>query len=259
MRHIWLFLVPAMACLAAPAQARPRDDALSGTIRCGVIADSRQWLDCYYGAAQPVRAALGLGSALPGQIALAASPPSGGQLRDEAARTEVVSAAAGCMRVADDRGWLDCYYNAAMPMRAQLGLSAPQAAIRPAPQQAYVPPPQPASQAAYVPPPEPSAGPPKPPPMPARVGILGGLFNDPRPVVHDMPLQSYVMDKMGRFTITLTDGEIWEQSPEDEIPHRARWRREASEMLATIKPDAMHTYILTILGENYIYKVHRIR
>src|SRR5438132_13916405 len=117
MRHIWWLLVSAMLggmlSAAVPAQARPRDDALSGAIRCGVVADSRAWLDCYYGAAQPVRAALGLGSALPAQIALAAAPPAGGAPRDEAVRDEVVSAAAACMRVAADRGWLDCYYTAA--------------------------------------------------------------------------------------------------------------------------------------------------
>src|ERR1700756_4889437 len=112
MRHLyWALLLGAAVLAAAPAQARPRDDALSGAIRCGVIADSRQWLDCYYGAAQPVRAALGLGSALPAQIALAAAPPAGGPPRDEAVRNEVVSAAVGCMRVADDRPWLDCYYS----------------------------------------------------------------------------------------------------------------------------------------------------
>src|ERR1700742_3719866 len=126
MRHIWWLLMPAMLGLAAPALARPRDDALSGAVRCGIIADSRQWLDCYYGAAQPVRAALGLGSALPAQIALAASPPGGGAPQDEAVRAEVVSAAAGCMRVTEDRPWLDCYYSAATPMRTQLGLSMPQ-------------------------------------------------------------------------------------------------------------------------------------
>ena len=56
MRHLWWLLVPVCVGLAAPAQARPRDEALSGAFRCAVIADSHQWLDCYYGAAQPVRA-----------------------------------------------------------------------------------------------------------------------------------------------------------------------------------------------------------
>jgi len=251
MRHIWWFLIPAILVLTAEAQARPRDDALSGAIRCGVVADSRQWLDCYYGAAQPVRAALGLGSALPAQIALAASPPSGGQPHDENVRTEVVSAAAGCMRMTEDRPWLDCYYAAAMPMRAQLGLSAPQTAVRPAPVRAQ-------QFASVAPLPTQAAAPPALPPMPRRVGILGGLFNDPKPVVRDMPMQSFVLDKKGAFTITLIDGEIWEQLPEDEIYHPARWRREPSEMLVTIKPDAMHTFMMTLSGEDYMYKVRRI-
>jgi hypothetical protein len=258
MRHFGWFLVPAVLGMmaAAPAQARPRDDALSGAIRCGVVADSRQWLDCYYGAVQPVRAALGLGSALPAQIALAASPPAGGAPRDEPVRTEVVSAAAACMRVTDDRPWLDCYYNAAMPMRAQLGLSAPQTAARPAPQQfASAPAPQPLAIA-----PAPTPGmPPTPPPMPKRVGILGGLFTDLKPIVRDMPMQSYVMEKNGSFTVTLIDGEVWEQALEDQVYHPARWRREASEMRVTIRPDSMHTYVLMVAGEDYYYKVHRIR
>jgi hypothetical protein len=250
MRHIWWLLVPATLSLAAPAQARPRDDALSGAIRCGGIADSRQWLDCYYGAAQPMRAALGLVPALAAQVQLATSPPAGGQPRDEAVRAEVVSGSAACMREAADRTWLDCYYAAAMPMRVQLGLSAPSTAPRPAPM------PQPV-MASASPAPAPAAALTLPP-MPKRVGILGGLFTDPRPVVHEMPMRSFVVDKDGSFTVTLIDGEVWEQSPEDYIHHLARWRREPAEMLVTVQPDAMHTYILTILGENYMYKVHRI-
>src|SRR5438067_7715599 len=135
MRHVWWLVVSAIAALVwtAPAQARARDDALSGAFRCAGIADSRQWLDCYYGAAQPVRAALGLPSALAAQLKLAASPPSGGQPRDEAVRDEVMSGATGCIRVAGDRPWLECYYAAAAPMRVQLGLSAPKAVSTPAP------------------------------------------------------------------------------------------------------------------------------
>ena len=71
MRHVWLLLVPAVVSLTIPAQARPRDDALAGAVRCAVIGDSKQWLDCYYGAAQPVRAALGLAPALAAQVQLA--------------------------------------------------------------------------------------------------------------------------------------------------------------------------------------------
>jgi hypothetical protein len=248
MRHIWWFLVPALLSLVAPAQARPRDDALSSAIRCGAIADSRQWLDCYYGAAQPMRAALGLAPALQAQVQLAASPPAGGQPRDEAVRAEVVSAAAGCMREAGDRPWLDCYYSAATPMRVQLGLSAPQAAPRPAP--------APAPQLALVapaPPPKPAG----PPPMPRKTSLLSGLFNSPKPIVRDMPMASYSLDKKGAFTVTLQDGQVWEQSPEDEVYHPARWRGEASQILVTISPATMRTFLMTVDG--YLYKVRRVR
>jgi hypothetical protein len=247
MRHIWWLLVPAILSLAAPAQARPRDDALTGAIRCAVIGDSRQWLDCYYGAAQPVRAALGLAPALAAQLKLAVSPPSGGQPRDEAVRDDVVSAAAACARVTGDRPWLDCYYAAAIPMRAQLGLSTPQTVARPAPQLASTPPP-----------PAHPAAPAGPPPMPRNAGLFGAMFSSPRPVVRDLPMQSFVLDDNGAFTITLVDGQVWKQSPEDEVYHPARWHKQASDMQVTIVPAAMRTFYLTVSGENYMYKVHRI-
>ena len=253
MRPICWLLLPAMLSVAAPAQARPRDDALSGSIRCGVVADSRQWLDCYYGAAQPVRAALGLGSALPAQIALAASPPSGGVPRDEAVRNEVISAAAACMRLAGDRPWLDCYYAAATPMRTQLGLSTPQAAARPAPAPAPVPAPAPLIASAPAQP----ATSASPPPMPRSAGLFSGIFGSNKPVVRDMPMKSYVMDDKGGFTVTLADGQVWEQIAEDEVYHPARWRKEASEMRVTITPDAMHVFLMTVPGEGRIYKVRR--
>jgi hypothetical protein len=217
-----------------------------------VIADSRQWLDCYYGSAQPVRAGLGLGSALPAQIALAASPPSGGAPRDEAVRTEVVSAAANCMRLSDERPWLDCFYAAATPMRAQLGLSTPQAAARVAP----LPVPVPMLQRTAV---QPAPAPAGPPPMPRRSSVFAGLFSTPKPVVLNTPMQSLEQDDKGSFTITLVDGQVWKQDVEDEIYHRARWHKPASEMEVTITPAAMRTFIMTVSGEGYMYKVHRIR
>ncbi len=46
--------------LPAAAHAGPRQDMLAGIARCNAIADERQFLECAYGAAQPVRAELGL-------------------------------------------------------------------------------------------------------------------------------------------------------------------------------------------------------
>src|SRR5258707_126800 len=215
MRHIWWLLVPAFLGLTAPAQARPRDDALSGAFRCAAISDSRQWLDCYYGAAQPVRTALGLSPALAAQLKLAASPPSGGQPRDEAVRDEVMSGATGCIRIASDRPWLDCYYAAATPMRVQLGLSAPQAAPRlasaPAPQPAHVP----------AAPPRPTA-PAGPPPRARNPGLFNGMFHEVKPIVQNMPTKSFTLDRSGAFAVTPADGQVWTQLGAAQISHPAR-------------------------------------
>ena len=49
-----------LAASALPAMAGTREDVLAGAVRCGGITDDRAWLDCYYGAAQPMRGQLGL-------------------------------------------------------------------------------------------------------------------------------------------------------------------------------------------------------
>jgi hypothetical protein len=61
-RKILAALLCAAAALpgAARAQSDTRDDVLSGIGRCGVIHDDRTWLDCLYGAEQPMRSHLGL-------------------------------------------------------------------------------------------------------------------------------------------------------------------------------------------------------
>jgi hypothetical protein len=42
------------------AHLSPRDAVRAASQRCDSITDEHTWLDCYYGAAQPVRAELGL-------------------------------------------------------------------------------------------------------------------------------------------------------------------------------------------------------
>lgn len=246
MRHLgWLLAAACILFMALPAQARPRDDALAGAFRCAVIGDARQWLECYYGAAQPVRAGLSLAPALPAQVKLASAPPAGGTATLVPARDEAMAQAAACMRITAERAWLNCYYDAAAAVRGQLGLSVPVQAARPAP------PPRP--QLASLPP-----APSGPPPMPRNGGLFKGLFEDAKPVVRNLPAKSYEFGKSGRFTLTLADGEVWMQSPEDEVYHPARWRRPAESMRVTIVPDAMNTFTMSVAGESKIYKVRRI-
>ncbi|HUO02676.1 MAG TPA: hypothetical protein VMU31_07850 [Rhizomicrobium sp.] len=55
---------------APVAHANPRDQARARSLRCDALPDERNWLDCYYGAAQPVRAELSLPPAPAAQQAL---------------------------------------------------------------------------------------------------------------------------------------------------------------------------------------------
>jgi hypothetical protein len=43
-----------------PALANTRDDVMAGFQRCRTVQEDRAWLDCTYGAQQPMRAKLGL-------------------------------------------------------------------------------------------------------------------------------------------------------------------------------------------------------
>ena len=78
-------IVPVLVGIAAasPAHADTRQDIMAGIERCGVINDNKVWLDCVYGAIQPMRAQLGLQPAPefqqrlvpPAQTVYAAPPP----------------------------------------------------------------------------------------------------------------------------------------------------------------------------------------
>lgn len=61
-KTIWSALLALAAAIpaATSAWAGPRDDMMAGISRCGSIADDRTFLNCVYGAAQPMRAQLGL-------------------------------------------------------------------------------------------------------------------------------------------------------------------------------------------------------
>ena len=217
----FLFLI-LLTLLPATAQARPRDDVMSGAYRCAPVANSRQWLDCYYGAAQPQRAGLGLAPALAGQIQLAASPPVGGAIPDEEIRSQVMVAASRCYPIGGDRQWLDCYYAAARPMRVSLGLQAPPAAPT------------------YV---EASN------PAPAR------------PVARSKKMvaqvQSFTFDRQRNFTVTLANGETWRQVSGD--TNTAHWDKAPGSYTAIISPGFLGSTNLQIKGEPQIFKVQQVR
>jgi hypothetical protein len=232
---ITLGVIALAAALAAPpAMARPRDDVMSNAFRCAAIGDSKVWLDCYYGAAQPARAALGLSPAPAAQVKLASAPPVGGSVIDHDVRDAVMSGAFRCTASGDDHQWLNCYYAAAQPMRARLGLSAaPQAAT------AHVAPP-------VLPVPAPPFGR-KPPP---RVDI-------PDNVDHiTAQMQSYTFDKLGWFTVTLDNGQVWNQVHGDTTFAR-NWKKSPAGNRVRVSHGFLGSYNLQVEGLPGLYKVIR--
>ena len=242
MRWFW-WMVPFLLLAAQPAAARPRDDAIAAAFHCSVIADSHQWLDCYYGAAQPVRTALGLAPALAAQVRLAASPPAGGAPRDEAVRDDVMSAAANCIRAAGDRAWLDCYYAAATPMRAALGLSVPaQGAQRAAAA---------CTDAAYRFRRAAAAPPYRPVRRPCRAPAACSPACSARPSRWraPFPCSPFTSTAAAALPSPWRTAKSGSRSKDDDVDHPAHWRKQPSQMLVTVTPAVMRTFAMTVSGE----------
>jgi len=165
------------------------------------------------------------------------------------AREEVVSSLTRCASLTDDRQWLDCYYGAAQPMRAWLGLTpAPQSQLKLLQTQ-----PQPAALPATVSRATVRSG---PPPMPKRSGLLDMFGGDD--IVNNAPIKSYEIGNDG-FTVTLLDGQVWQQTDDDAAKNPVRWRKPAEGMRVTIRQGAMHSFNLVLNDENQHYKVKRVR
>ena len=162
-------------CLTTPVVADPRTDVLSAAARCNAIADYRAWLDCYYGAAQPLRALLGLAPASPAQVGLVPSGEAGA-------------------------------------------------------------PPSPVASAAR--------------PMPA---LPPEAYEDYRP---RQPMASYSFDAEHLFTVTLEDGSVWRQTKEDLV--KARWNAPATSYYAAVAPGTFGSHLLRV-SDKHAYRVKRVR
>jgi hypothetical protein len=162
-------------------------------------------------------------------------------------RDDMLAGAARCAGIADDRTFLDCYYGAAQPLRAKLGL-----------------PPAPSSQQILVPP----AGPNGPAPVaalprtpvanaaPARPGFWERTFTH----VVEKPeaptrMASYRFDGAGLFTVTLANGEVWRQTAGDSI--LARWRNRPETYVVTILPGQNIGTKGMKVGNDQVYQVEQ--
>ncbi len=228
-----------LAAIAGAASARPRDDVLSSAYRCAAIGDSRTWLDCYYGAAQPVRAALGMKPVPASQSQLVAQPPAGTPVpADLPVRDQVMAGAVRCTTLSDERQWLGCYYAAAQPMRVRLGLeSAPRTPALQAILPAQTPPPA-----------RPVSG------FGARALPVSPLGNADHVFAQ---MASYSFDKLGWFTVTLGNGQVWRQVNGDTT--YAHWKKPADSYRVRLSKGFLGSFNLQVDGEPGLFKVHRIQ
>jgi hypothetical protein len=165
--------------------------------------------------------------------------------RAEPTRDEVMSGAARCAGIADNRIWLDCFYGSAQPMRTLLGLpSAPPAQIK------LVPPPG----AAYIAPNASNA--PVGPPAEKSRGFFGDLLGPTGPIDHNMPMASYKFGRNGGFTVVLKNGETYRQEESDTAI--AHWNKPASSYLETIIGSG-DGFILKVRDEpGAVFRVRRV-
>jgi hypothetical protein len=173
-----------LLALATPALAGPRDDVLYGISRCGGISDDRTWLDCVYGAAQPMRAQLGLPPAPVSQQKLV--PPA----------------------------------IAGLPAPAAQSFAEAPAALAPAAPR-------------------------------ERPGFLARMIT-PK---HDEPeppskMTAYKFDAAGHFSVTLANGETWQQDMGDN--NMAHWTRPPAAYTAQVLPSASSYHYLKVGPDQFM-------
>jgi hypothetical protein len=168
-------------------------------------------------------------------LPLAAGPALAG------ARDDVMSGASRCAGINDDRSWLDCYYGAAQPMRAQLGLVP-----APAAQLAKVPF---ASAAARVAPPAHTAASSS---APRNGGFMDSLFGASPGLT---TITSYRFDRRGFFTVTLGNGQTWQQVNDD--TNFAHWREVGSKYRVSVE-ERFGQPRLTVDNDGQAYIVRRV-
>ena len=245
MRLWWLLSAIFFVLSQVSAQARARDDATAGAYRCAPIGELRQWLDCFYGSAQPVRAQLGLIPAPAAQIRLSTNPPTGNLPPAESqVRNDVMSAVLRCYAISADRQWLDCYYGAAQPVRARLGLSpgpqTPALNITEAPIQSAVPRNGPDLTSED------------------QFGMAATPRGMGRSVNHiTSRMTSYSFSPFKIFTVALSNGQVWRQLSGDS--NYAHWAKPAAAYMVTIGHGSFGSFNLQVKDIPGIFKVERVK
>jgi len=86
--------------------------------------------------------------------------------------------------------------------------------------------------------------------------FLSAVIGNTKPLADNMPMTAYGFDRNGKFTVTMTDGHVWQQAASD--IKLAKWNRPA----ATYKVDITNgsspeLYNMRVRGE--MFKVTRVK
>jgi hypothetical protein len=215
-----------------PQAAATREEVMLRLTRCASIGDTRQYLDGYYAAAQPLRAAMGLQPAP--QAATYAPLFSLTQALPPAQRMGATAMVDNRPNLVPQTAYSGSVNVLAQRLRQQAGGDGP-----------------------------------------TRLPIIGDLVGIkttkvapdqfglrtaravPNGVDHIVQRIRKVefVKATGDFTVTLENGQVWRQVPNDDA--RARWYKDMSGTLATVAYGAGDTYNFSI-GDKTVYKVRRI-
>jgi hypothetical protein len=209
-----------LAASALPAAADTRDLVLERSSRCYALTDTRQYLECLYGAMQPLRSELGLPPAPQANsfAALFARPAAQAAYVPPAA--PVAAAPARPLLVPQqqprhDPGLASDVFSTVLGMKT----------TRVAPEQFGL--------------------------RNARASANGVDHITARLAEYDFDRRT------GLFTVTLDNGQVWQQQKGDD--YNPSWKKPAASYVATISYGAMGTYNLSVAGERQRYKVQRTR
>ena len=203
-----------------PAAADSRDLALDRISRCYALTDTRQYLECLYGAVQPLRNDLGLPQAPQASsfASLFARPASPVASPSPAAPMVTAPARPASLQQQQqsDRGTASGLFASVMGIKTTM-----------------------------VP--------------PEQFGLRNARSGPGLNVDHiTAQMAQYSIDRnSGHFTVTLDNGQVWQQQAGDE--HNPTWDKKAATYIATVSYGAMGTFNLTVVGERQPYKVQRVR
>lgn len=88
------------------------------------------------------------------------------------------------------------------------------------------------------------------------IGNIFGSSPDVAATPGAMRLTAYSFGKDGLFTATLADGEVWKQSPYDDL--RAHWNDKPTSYTVVVSADMMGSHTMRVQGDQN-YRVMRVK